>query len=241
MPNPPGGSDGRRFTDGEMKLILERAGEADAAARREAGYSLAEIQEIAQQVGLNPTDVAKAASTLRGALDNNNPVLGAPIRFHATRTLPTRLGEDDIADIVRRVREITGARGEVRSVPGGVEWRARPATGHFAIDFTPRGDGTRVDLTIVRAEEAILTSMVAVVVGAVAGFATGFAIDTVINLDGAPEVLLGMGSMAVGAFASMRLAWALAARRWTKRTDAVMDAISETAAERGTQSDDAHG
>jgi hypothetical protein len=32
MANLPSSSDGRRFTDREMKLIFERAGEADVAA-----------------------------------------------------------------------------------------------------------------------------------------------------------------------------------------------------------------
>jgi hypothetical protein len=59
MANLPSGSDGPRFTDREMKLIFERAGEADVAAHSEQGYSLAEMQEIARQLGLNPTEVAK--------------------------------------------------------------------------------------------------------------------------------------------------------------------------------------
>ena len=63
-----------------MKLIFDRVGEADVAAQSEQGYSLAEMQEIALQVGLDPTAVAKAASTLR-APQTSNPLLGAPTRF----------------------------------------------------------------------------------------------------------------------------------------------------------------
>ena len=52
MATQHGGSDDRRFTDREMKLIFERAGEADVDAQSDRGYSLAELQEIALQVGL---------------------------------------------------------------------------------------------------------------------------------------------------------------------------------------------
>ena len=89
MTNLPSDSDGRRFTDREMKLIFERAGEADVAAQPEQGYSLAEMQEIALQVGLSPTEIAKAASTLRTP-ETSNPILGAPHAFmHRARIAPS--------------------------------------------------------------------------------------------------------------------------------------------------------
>lgn len=82
------------------------------------------MQDIARQVGLNPTDVAKAALAIDAPKTSNNPVLGAPTRFHASRTLPAKLTEDEIVSVALRIREATGLRGELRKVPGGTEWRA---------------------------------------------------------------------------------------------------------------------
>ena len=96
-----GDSDGRRFTDREMRLIFERAGEADVGAQGDRGYSLAEIQEIALQVGLSPTDVARAASTISSS-QASYPVLGGPIRFSTPRVrLHFRLRSPVFAEVSR--------------------------------------------------------------------------------------------------------------------------------------------
>ena len=116
MANLPGGSDDRRYTDREMKLIFERADEADVEAQGEGGHTLAEMQEIARQVGLSPDDIAKAASTLR-APAASFPLLGAPVRFRASRMLPVKLTEDDVTNVAIRIRHFTGFHGELRNVP----------------------------------------------------------------------------------------------------------------------------
>jgi hypothetical protein len=238
MANLPSGSDGRRFTDREMKLIFERAGEADVAAQSEQGYSLAEMQEIALQVGLNPIDIAKAASTIR-APESSYPILGAPVRFHASRTLPARLTEDGIASVAFRIREATGFHGELRNVPGGVEWRVRTATGLFVVDFTTRGDGTRIDLTVARDDEAVLTAMGAGAAGAIAGVAAGYFVANALQVVAFGEVVVSAVTAIGGAWAAMRLLWPRVARRWAKKTDALMQSISE-AAKQSTNDPDGH-
>jgi hypothetical protein len=228
MANLPSGSDGRRFTGREMKLIFERAGEADVAAQGEQGYSLAEMQEIALQVGLNPIDVVKAASTIR-APETSNPILGAHTHFHASRTLRARLTEDSIASVAVGIREATGLHGELRNVPGGAEWRARAATGLFVVDFTAKGDGTRIDLTIAREDEAVLTAVGSGVAGAIAGVIAAYFISNALGAVGFGEVVVSAVTALAGAAASVRIWWPRVARRWEKRTDALMQSISEAA------------
>ena len=153
-----GASDDRRFTDREMRLIFERAGEADVGAQGDRGYSLAEMQEIARQVGLSPTEIARAASTISSP-QASYPMLGGPIRFHASHTLNGKLTEDGIASVALKIREATGFHGELREVPGGAEWRVRSATGLIVVDFTAKGAGTRIDLTVARDDEAAVTAI----------------------------------------------------------------------------------
>lgn len=211
-----------------MKLIFERAGEADVAAHSEQGHSLAEMQEIARQVGLDPNAVAIAASSLR-APETRTPIIGAPVRFHQTRTLPRTLTKDEIIGIALRIRETTGLRGELRNVPGGVEWRERTATGLFAVDFTPRGDTTRIDLTVGREDEALLTSIGAGIAGAIVGVAASFFVAEAVNAVGFGEVAISAVSAIGGAIAGVRSWWPRVSRRWAKRTDALMRSIGEAA------------
>ena len=223
-----GGSDDRRFTDREMRLIFERAGEADVGAERDRGYSLAEIQEIAAQAGLNPTDVARAASTIRSHTASY-PVLGGPIRFHASHTLESKLADHGIASVALKIREATGFHGELRDVPGGAEWRVRSAMGLVVVDFTPRGTRTRIDLTVARDDEAAVTAIGVGFAGLVTGVAVSIA--AVASLHVIPVVGIGIGAVAAigGAWAGMRLVWSRAARRWARKTDALMKAISDAA------------
>lgn len=210
-----------------MKLIFERAGEADVDAQSDRGYSLAELQEIALQVGLNPADVTRAALTIRSP-QASYPVLGAPRRFHASRTLPTKLTDDVIASVALKIRQATGFHGELRNVPGGAEWRVRSAAGLMVVDFTPRDNGTRIDLMIARDDEAILKAMAAGLAGLVTGWlATGIAIDI-----GPAAVAVG-GITAIGtAWAGARLLWSRAARRWAEKTNTLMETITEAADDR---------
>ena len=236
MAKRPRGSDAGRFTDRELKLIFERAGEADVAAQSEQGHSLAEMQEIARQVGLNPADIATAASAIREP-DTSHPVLGAPTRFHASRTLPARLTKDDIVGVVLRIREATGVHGELRNVPGGFEWRARTATGLFVVDFTARDDGTRIDLTVARNEEALLTAIGAGVAGAVGGAIASFFIANALQAVGSGEVLVSAVTALAGAWAAMRAWWPRVSRRWAKKTDALMRSIGEAAEQSSNDTD----
>jgi hypothetical protein len=223
-----GGSDGRRFTDREMRLIFERAGEADVGAQGDSGYSLAEMQEIALQVGLNPTDVARVASTIRSP-QASYPVLGGPMRFHVSHTLESKLADDGIATVALKIREATGFHGELRDVPGGAEWRVRSAMGLIVVDFTARGTGTRIDLTVARDDEAAVTAIGIGFAGLVTGVAA--AIAAVNGLHLIPSVGVGIGAVTAiaAAWAGTRLWWSRAARRWARKTDALMETIGEAA------------
>jgi hypothetical protein len=224
-----GGSDGRRFTDREMRLIFERAGEADAGAQGDrGGYSLAEMQEIALQVGLSPTDVARAASTIDSPRASY-PVLGGPIRFHASHTLGSKLTDDGIASVALKIREATGFHGELRNVPGGAEWRVRSATGLTVVDFTTRGAGTRIDLTVARDDEAALTAIGVCFAGLVTGVAAGIAAANGLHVGALAGLGVGAVTAIGGAWAATRLLWSRAARRWERKTDALMETIGEAA------------
>lgn len=72
------------FTESEVRVIFERAGQLDRAADHgERRRSLAELQEIGAQAGLDPRDVAAAAESVRAA-SLQSGIAGAPARFRVT-------------------------------------------------------------------------------------------------------------------------------------------------------------
>src|SRR6266566_2316594 len=69
MPDPQGGA--RRFSEKEVGLILQRAAELqqhDPRGPAEGGLSLADIEQIAAEAGIDPRHVQAAVATLGRAL-----------------------------------------------------------------------------------------------------------------------------------------------------------------------------
>jgi hypothetical protein len=213
------------FSEREMKLIFERAGDAGAEADDDRRYSLAEIQAIAIQAGLDPHDIARAAATVRAA-PAGHPVFGAPIRFRASRVIPGELTEPDILDVVLRIRERTGLHGELRAVPGGMEWRARSSMGQMIVDFARTANGTRVDVLVAREDQAALTIMGGIFAGIAAGVA--LAVGTAGALHVGPAVAVGAVGAISGSWASTRLMWSRIARRWSRTANDLAETIADT-------------
>jgi hypothetical protein len=223
-----GGSDNRKFTDGEMRLIFERAGEADVGRQGDRVHSLGEMQEIARQVGLDPADVARAAATI-GSPRESHPVLGEPIRFHASRVLPSKVSDDGVMTVVLKIREATGLHGVLREVPGGAEWRVRSALGTIVVDFIARGAGTRIDLMVARDDEVAVTVIGVGVAGLLTGVAAAVAVSRGLHVGAFAGVGIGAATAIGGAWAGIRALWSRAARRWARKTDALIQTIGDAA------------
>jgi hypothetical protein len=219
------GSRQGEFTEREMRLIFERAGQAGAATEGDRRYSLTELQDIASQAGLDANDVARAAATIRGT-PAGNPVFGAPVRFRSARTV-RELSEDEILSAVLRLRAATGLHGELRAVPGGIEWHAQSAMGKIIIDFARANTGTRVDVLVARDDQAMVTVMGAATVGLVAGIIAGINVASYAGGAGAAGVgiVAGVGS----AWLATRLLWSRIARRWAREADVLTQTASEAA------------
>jgi hypothetical protein len=210
------------FTEREMRLIFERAGEADARSDGERRYSLAELQAIASQVGLDAGDVTRAAAAVRGT-SPGNIVLGAPVRFRSSRLLGHELSEDEILRIVSAMRDTTGIHGVLTAVPGGMEWRARSSMGAVIIDFGRSVNGTRVDVLVARDDQAAVTVIGTVISGIILGLAAGIGAASIVPVWGA----LGIGIVAAAgsAWLGTRVLWSRMARRWS----AEANVLAETA------------
>ncbi len=117
----------RRYSDKELALIIKRAAELEGRVGAEVPggvHSLAEIQQIAEEAGLDPELILQAAASLESsALSRKSLILGAPTEFRFQRTIDAEIDESDLGELISTIRQIMGHEGEVSSVLGVAEWK----------------------------------------------------------------------------------------------------------------------
>jgi hypothetical protein len=188
-----------QFTDQQMALIIKRAAELQATGE-EPVHTLEAIQQIAQQVGIDPQFVAQAAVALQAPRSAAGPLLfGAPSAYRLARQTAGLLQSADHAALIATIRDHLPEVGEVKEFAGGFEWHAGPSDNKTAITFIPSPKGTviRVDGRHFGSKFALFMSAGAVTL------VTGLA-----GLGVSPEVGvgLGLGTFALS-FTSARLLW----------------------------------
>ena len=207
-------TDERRYRDEEIREILDLATDSAAAGHPESpcerGLTLAELQEVAREVDLNPERIAEAALALDGRQDVRPRLtsFGLPVSIGRTIELPREVTNREWDILVSALRETFGARGKVR-VHGGVrEW----SHGTLQAFLEPTENGHRLRLHDGRFGARFLNRLGAT------GLAIGLSLGTVLIATGQSPVFLELGlisSMLVGGAALfsniLRLPlWALA-------------------------------
>ena len=193
----------RRFNEDEVAEIFRQATEAQQQAPQRQlasseGMTLAEIQEIGQQVGIAPELVGRAAASLSAAgTSTSRKLLGLTIGVGHTIELDRKLTEDEWDQLVVDLRETFDARGTVRQDGSFRQW----TNGNLQILLEPTPSGQRIRMRTVKANSralisaGLLTSGIAAVM-AVVGM-TGVSQN---NLTAAATIgLLAAVELAVGA------------------------------------------
>lgn len=134
----------RRYTDQEAAEIFERAASAEAQRPRLAagqGMTLADLQQIGGEAGIDPALVADAARSL----DQPRPAparrfLGLPIGVGHTVDLGRPLAEEEWHALVGELRETFQATGKVREDGPFRQW----TNGNLKVMVEPSGSGHRV-------------------------------------------------------------------------------------------------
>ncbi|MDP1891452.1 MAG: hypothetical protein Q8K55_11230 [Gemmatimonadaceae bacterium] len=214
----------RRYNEQEVAEIFGRAAEAQGDATRALtpgeGMTLAELQDIGQQVGMTAAAVADAARSL----DRHEPrfrrqLLGLTIGVGRSVELERRLTTDEWERLVVKVRETFDARGNVKSEGSLRQW----TNGNLQVLVEPTEHGDRLRIRTVNAYAQLAitagvgTMAVPVLVAAVAMVAgvpdVGERLAPL-----APLALMGAASIGVGL---MRL------RGWARTRLQQMDAIAD--------------
>jgi len=95
----------RRYSEKEVGLILRRATEfqrSEPSAADPTGLTLAELEEVASEVGIDPAYLRRAAAELEAGAGSGpwDKFLGGPLAFVLERTIPGEFPESRFEELV---------------------------------------------------------------------------------------------------------------------------------------------
>ena len=104
-----GPSSSRRYNEKEVALIIKQASELQESAsssESSTGMSLAELEQIAKETGLDPTLIRRAAADLDTRVTDRTPsrFLGAPTTLRLERTIDGEVSPDEYEALVLEIQ-----------------------------------------------------------------------------------------------------------------------------------------
>ena len=213
----------RRYGDEEAREIFSLAmtgGTHDRSLSTESGgMTLAELQRIGQEVGIDPTRVAQAAETLdaRGTSAVRRS-FGLPIGVSRVVDLPRAPTDREWEQLISQFRTTFGAQGRT-TVSGGLrDW----SHGNLHISVEPTAQGQQLRLSDLK-DEAVAINGLGFGLGAM-----GLLVAAVVAADGQPRKAL----LAFGVFGGLALFAFFAANlvrtpAWARERERQMEEIAE--------------
>lgn len=212
----------RRYRDEEIRAIFGLATSRKMieppASRSAAGLTLADIQSIGLEVGLDPAVVARAAA----ALDARTATLrrsswGMPIEVGRIVPLPRAPTDHEWERLVAELRTTFGARGRV-TVHGSLrEW----SNGNLHACVEPTEGGYRLRLGTLKSDAMALN-----LVGATGLTAGAIVFGTVLMGGGPGEAMLGPAMLSAGGVAAF-VANLVRLPRWAQQRERQMDHVAD--------------
>ena len=147
----------RRYTENEFALILRKAAEIQESPREgggavsRGGFSLEEIRSIADEAGIDPEAVSRAAALL-GALEWEErkglaaAIFGGPGSYHLGFEVEGRLPPAEMGRVLEVIRREAAHQGRAAEVLGGVEWKTVGEVSVISVNISPRGDSTSIQI-----------------------------------------------------------------------------------------------
>jgi hypothetical protein len=135
----------RRFTDQEVALVLRKASELDETetAGDGGGLSLHDLEQIAAEVGIDPSAVHRAVAHL-DARPMANPFARGQLVRQAVRAVEGELSRESIAGLIQRVDASSDQVGVVTEALGVVRWTAQDRFRTTQVAVSPSKGETRI-------------------------------------------------------------------------------------------------
>lgn len=220
----------RRFNEDEVRQIFEHATSREETTRGAVqagsshGMTLAQLQDVGREVGIEPQLIADAAARLeRAGIDapaKSRGVLGLPLRVERTVQLPRKLSDEEWEHLVVQLRETFDAKGSIKSEGSLRQW----TNGNLQalLEVTPAGQ--RIRLRTFKGS-AVSSMGAGLAIFAVAASQIVLAVQSDGNGAGAMTML----SLMAAAGATLATAAAVRLPFWARRRREQMDQIAERA------------
>ena len=220
----------RLYRDKEIRDILKRAaemqeGEGEASAY---GLSLEEIQQIAEESGIDPRHVATAISEIESGEAGPRPfhVLGAPIALHLERVVEGDLTDEQWVEMVGEIHRTLRLAGHSGQVGRMREWTFHDRRQQVQVTATSRNGQTRI--RIFKKSPTLAALMFAVPLSIALQFAIN--VPLFLGLDVVIGWLLGLTIMAA-TFAVARFGHAALSRRKERQLGELLKRLVDIAGE----------
>ncbi len=220
----------RLYSDKEISAVLKRAAELhrDQGPTDTSGLTLAELEQIAAEVGIDPAFVKTAATELEeGRTDTDFHFWGGPLSVDLERIVEGEVSEAKWEEIVMEIRRIFGSAGKTGQLGRSLEWIHGDQTGERAhVTLSPMGGQTRIRIFTRMTDWAvgIHTPLVAA--------STIPAIVLVALLQLGPVLNTGVFLLTVAAaFMLARLAFGVLARRQERKARKLLARLDDLIAE----------
>ena len=135
----------RRFTDREVALVLRKASDLEESTGTGGGtgLSLAELEQIAEEVGISRTLIQKAVADL-DAKGPGSFLSGGPMVHQVIRAVRGELDAETMTRLMEHVDGSSDRVGVVTEAVGMTQWTARDRFRTTQVSITPTKGETRV-------------------------------------------------------------------------------------------------
>lgn len=224
---------GRRFGDKDVALILKRAAELQhrdpLAVREGAGFTLAELESVAQEAGIDPKYVRRAVDEL-GAQRGSPAIvdlIGAPVALDFTRAVSREAPNEAFDALVAEIQAGLNEIGAASALGRSLVWHSGNVQRQLQVSVTPRGGQTEI-----RAHEKLgnlAGGLFGGIVGGIGGGGIGVAMGVGMGALGAPPLVAVGAAVAIvaGAYALARGIYVAEVRRRSDSLRRLVDRLAE--------------
>ncbi len=227
----------RSYSDEEFALILQRASElqdrSDVGAPQlpgptgggptPTGMSLETIRDIAQEVGLEPRFIDRAAAAIARDVTVGKPgLLGGPLSHHLGDTFARSLTDGERTELLDVIRGVLRHEGVTNEVMGSLEWKTVGRMDQLTVTITSSDERVAVRVVSDASGLAALTWVGSIVTGLVVGGIVVSALQPA-SLLVAASILAAGGTAGVGV---ARAIWSATTGAFRRRAERLREEIT---------------
>lgn len=227
----------RRYSEKEAGRILRAAAEmqrAEPSAADPSGFSLAELEEVAREAGIDPAVVRRAASQLEVSRTESigSALAGGPLTIRVEREVPGEYPAERFDSLVPLIQSASPWQGHAGVVGKSLTWSARADSNTSSLQVLVAAVDGR---TLIRAEERLGGYVGALFGGVVAGGGVGAGVGIGAGVGaaiGSPLFMFGFPLLIIGGtYYAARAFYAAHVRKEQGRLQGLLDRLSARVSE----------